>query len=97
MTGQRSSQERRRCEASPSHPKLDSDGFDVHLAAPGSLKGAGIRVRFERLVDACTQYAFAPSVEIEHVCPIGANHAHNCLLTNSDLKTRVAIARFRTI
>src|SRR6266513_5021038 len=47
---------------------------------------------------ACIQYASSPSAAIERGCSIGANHAQNCQLTTSDLKTRrVAIARFRII
>src|SRR5712672_1112734 len=46
---------------------------------------------------ACIQYASPPSAAIEHGCSIGANHAQICQLTSSDLKTRIAIARFRII
>src|SRR6266567_7146239 len=46
---------------------------------------------------ACIQYASSPSAAIERGCSIGANHAQNCQLTNSDLTTRVEIARFRII
>ena len=38
-----------------------------------------------------------PSAAIERGCSIGANHAQNCRLTSSDLRARVAIARFRII
>jgi hypothetical protein len=41
------------------------------------------------------QYAFSLPVAIECCCGINANHAENCPLTNSDLETRVAIARFQ--
>jgi hypothetical protein len=43
------------------------------------------------------QYAPSPSAAIERGCSIGANHAQNRQLTISDLTTRFAIARFRTI
>ena len=46
---------------------------------------------------ASIQYAYPPSAAIERGCSIGANHAQNCQLTNSDLTARVAIARFRII
>src|ERR1700722_17935172 len=46
---------------------------------------------------ASIQYAYPPSAAIERGCSIGANHAQNCQLTNSDPATRVAIARFRII
>jgi hypothetical protein len=41
------------------------------------------------------QYAFSPPVAIERYCGINANHAENCPLTNSDLETRGAIARYQ--
>jgi hypothetical protein len=88
---------RRKCKAISSFPKLASNGFDVHLAAPGSFKSESCRVLFEQLVNACVQYAFALPAAIERGCSIGANCAQNCQLTSSDLKTRIAIARFRTI
>jgi hypothetical protein len=43
------------------------------------------------------QYASSLLAAIERGCSIGANHAQNCQLTNSDLTTRVAVARFRII
>jgi hypothetical protein len=46
---------------------------------------------------ACIQHASSPSAAIERGCSIGANHAQNRQLTRSDLKARVAIARFRII
>ena len=46
---------------------------------------------------ACMQYASPPSAAIERGCSIGANHAQYCQLTNPDLATRAAIARFRII
>jgi hypothetical protein len=46
---------------------------------------------------ACIQDASSPPAAIERGCSIGAIHAQNCQLTNLDLTTRVAIARFRII
>ncbi len=51
------------------------------------------RVQFEQFVNAWIQYALLPATAIVRGCSTGANHAKNCRLTSSDLKTRVAIAR----
>jgi len=72
-------------------PKLASNGFNVHLAAPSS-QNESCRVRFEKLVGACIQYAFSVLAGIERSCSIESNHAEICLLTGSYLTTRVAIA-----
>src|ERR1700746_3516707 len=60
------------------------------------LSKRGWSCSFELPVIACVHYASSPQAAIERGCSIGANHARNCQLS-SDLKTSVAIARFRMI
>jgi hypothetical protein len=73
-------------------PKLTSNGFNVHLAAPRS-QNESCRFQFEQLVGTCIQYASSLLAAIGRDCSIGANHAQICMLTSVDLTTHVAIAR----
>src|SRR5258708_8055391 len=68
------------------------------LGVPGAecfIQSQSCRVELEQPLKACIQYVFSLPVTIERCCGINANHAQNCQLTNSDLETRVAIARFQ--
>jgi hypothetical protein len=68
------------------------------LGVPGTqcfILNESCRVEREQLLKACIQYVFSLPVAIERCCGINANHAQNRQLTNSDLETRVAIARFQ--
>jgi hypothetical protein len=73
-------------------PKLTSNGFNVHLAAPRS-QNESCRFQFEQLVGTCIQYASSLLAAIGRDCSIRANHAQICMVTSADLTTHVAIAR----
>jgi hypothetical protein len=66
---------------------LTGDGFDVHLAAPSSFKVRAVVFSPNSLSMRAFNMRSHLGAAIERGCSIGANHAQNWWLTNSDSNT----------